>query len=1643
MLDTVYFVDAGIADYQNLIAGLPADAEVIVLDSCHDGLLQMAKVLAGRMNIQSIHVLSHGSAGELLLGASRINRDNLSHYASSLAVIGASCAADADLMLYGCHVSQGEAGNTFIAMLADMTQLDVAASFDVTGSVAMGGDWMLETQVGCVEAQALTIPFAGTLSSSLISNDGAFAAIKSDGSVVTWGFSGSGGDSSAVADKLDGSVDVVQIYPGMKSFYALRSDGSVVSWGSEDYALWNESAIRFVDVAEKLDGRVDVLRMYCSDDRNTFAALRADGSVVLWGNSFWLVDGDIADEQLDSRIGVIDVRLFSNRLVAMRTDGTLVFLGYSNSIGSVALSVEEINNNLSIDDVVFSDDGDVAILYSDGSVSCYPEFKMSDQSFSAETLGIKKQLDGSVDVTRLLVVDGDFYAIRSDGSLIGWSIGDNGSLYRSTDETISTMLDGSIDVVDVILASSLSGSASLCALREDGSVVAWGDDQDTNHAVMRQLDGRIKVVSLTASVDALSPFFGAVREDGVTVKWGAYYYETQYDDRFRLIQNNAFSGLRSDGSFEIFGGFLSKSSDLKSIIKTYSTSTALGFDGSVFTRGYPEVISNVLSVEYGYGSFAAVRTDGSVFTWGDIDNGGDSRAVAHLLDGRIPVVKVFVFSNGFAALRSDGLMVTWGSAYSGNDKQAISKLDSSVDIVHIYSSSYYGGFAALRANGSLVLLGRTENGNIIIPKTLDGRIKINEVLLGGYDHSAFAVIRSDGSVMDLNGNFLSDQLDGRIAVTHFFGNMLSYVVIRSDGSVVTGGHVFSFGGYGTDKSSVDSRLNGSLQVVHIYQNDTYGAFAALLADGSVVAWGNASFDQVVAAKLDGNIDVVDIFSNSSGSDAFVALRVDGSLVAWGAAAKGFSDVADLLDGDIDVAKVFLSSIDYYFDTVCLALRVDGSLVTWGNSTQGDSSAVSSQLNGDIDVVDVFFNHGAYAALRADGSLVTWGASLIGGDSSNVASQLDGSIDVVDVFMNRGACAALRADGSVVTWGDGYYAVSSIQPVADQLDGRVDVVKIYSTGQSLNSYNYYSYYSGAFFALRADGSLVTWGDAASGGDSRSVASELDGHIDVVDVFFNGSAVCALRADGSLVTWGGGYASADSRGVASQLASGVKLHAPLDEARMQQAIQLGIRNSAPTGLLDIVGIMTQGEKLRVYNTLADEDGITSISYQWYADGVAIPDATGDSMEIEASQVGRQLTVRAMYTDDLGHPEQVSSRGYGAVGRKVMGSAKKDVLSFSAGDDLLFGLAGHDVISGGAGDDTLDGGLGNDSMKGGAAHDVYRVDTRSDVVTELAQAGYDCVETTLSAYILGNHVENLRYTGRTAFKGTGNALSNYIQGGPGNDVLDGKAGTDTLDGGAGRDTLILDNEGDVFTFGADDTVMVAYPIHAYSLPESHMPLNAALLHPAIVELTGNAGNNHLKGNEMANIINGGGGGNDTLTGAGGNDTLISSGGADLLQGGKGSDTFVFRVGANRPFQGDVWLPSFMPAEWRWYDVIKDFTKGKSGDIIDFSEAMSIGGVPAVAMPEIASVSQKNGIVTFAQGSGLDMQDALKDIRESFAESKDTSGAFALFKVKNSGDYFLFISDGQYDWDGGEGDVVIQLTGVKSLNNIAIHDGDLMLSN
>ena len=149
----VVFVDPRVADYRRL------------LDQALQGRGQaeQARWLGQSQDapLQPVHILSHGESGELMIGTSVLDGDKLDAYADRLTQWRAGLAGGADLLLYGCNVAEGAAGQAFVDRLASLTGADVNASDDRTGSAALGGDWLLEARTGSIETRSLVPEAAG------------------------------------------------------------------------------------------------------------------------------------------------------------------------------------------------------------------------------------------------------------------------------------------------------------------------------------------------------------------------------------------------------------------------------------------------------------------------------------------------------------------------------------------------------------------------------------------------------------------------------------------------------------------------------------------------------------------------------------------------------------------------------------------------------------------------------------------------------------------------------------------------------------------------------------------------------------------------------------------------------------------------------------------------------------------------------------------------------------------------------------------------------------------------------------------------------------------------------------------------------------------------------------------------------------------------------------------------------------------------------------------------------------------------------------------------------------------------------------------------------------------------------------------
>ena len=206
---SIIFIDTAVENHAALASEWSGRGEIILIDASRDGIDQMMAALAGRSGLESIHIVSHGTANRFMLGTTNIDAGAVTgELGEAWAAIGAKLAADGDILIYGCDVGTDDMGQSFIDAIAARSGADVAASSDLTGAAALGGDWDLESRSGQVEAQALVSErYAGLL--QLTNPPGAWtiagnsASNTIDGVTVTITFTGTNAFSALTNDTLN------------------------------------------------------------------------------------------------------------------------------------------------------------------------------------------------------------------------------------------------------------------------------------------------------------------------------------------------------------------------------------------------------------------------------------------------------------------------------------------------------------------------------------------------------------------------------------------------------------------------------------------------------------------------------------------------------------------------------------------------------------------------------------------------------------------------------------------------------------------------------------------------------------------------------------------------------------------------------------------------------------------------------------------------------------------------------------------------------------------------------------------------------------------------------------------------------------------------------------------------------------------------------------------------------------------------------------------------------------------------------------------------------------------------------------------------------------------------------------------------
>jgi hypothetical protein len=148
-------VDANVQDKHLILKQAKPGIDIIEIQNAGDGVEALVQALTGYKNLQAVHIVAHAEAGVMYLGGHQIDKQTLLENIPGFTAINQAVREGGDLLLYGCDLAHGKAGEDFLEVLQKNTHVDIAASSDKTGNETFGGNWKLEIQKGNIETNLL------------------------------------------------------------------------------------------------------------------------------------------------------------------------------------------------------------------------------------------------------------------------------------------------------------------------------------------------------------------------------------------------------------------------------------------------------------------------------------------------------------------------------------------------------------------------------------------------------------------------------------------------------------------------------------------------------------------------------------------------------------------------------------------------------------------------------------------------------------------------------------------------------------------------------------------------------------------------------------------------------------------------------------------------------------------------------------------------------------------------------------------------------------------------------------------------------------------------------------------------------------------------------------------------------------------------------------------------------------------------------------------------------------------------------------------------------------------------------------------------------------------------------------------------
>jgi len=1022
------------------------------------------------------------------------------------------------------------------------------------------------------------------------------AAIKTDGTLWTWGYGVSLGNSSfgsfsSPSTTFAGGTNWKQISCGSVHTAAIKTDGTLWVWGNG------------------IDGKLGTSENF---PRNVYTPITTFSGGTNWANTAT----GVAEE-----LYTLSAGYRSN--VAIKTDGTLWTWGYgtTGATGNATFFNAETPSTTFAGGITWKQVScgrhHAAAIKTDGTLWIWgsgTDGRLGNGYTTSVSTPITT-FTGGTDWKQVSAGYIQTAAIKTDGTLWTWGNNFDGQLGRLFGTTIAVptiisknWADTATGVAEELYTFS-GGKTHSAGIKTDGTLWTWG-----NNAYGLTASGQLGIgAGTTERSTPTTTFAGGSTWKQVSV--GYYHTAAIKTDGTLWTWGNGGSGRlgnnltanRSTPVTTFAGGTTWKQVACGSFhtaaIKTDGTLWTWG-QGSYGALGDATIINKNTpvttfaggttwkNVSAGNNATAAIKTDGTLWTWGSNINGEAGINIS--VGGNTKSTPVTTFAGGTnwsqvscgiltkAAIKTDGTLWTWGYSGSGRLGNGIITGNRSTPVTTFAGGTNWkqvacgNGFnAAVKTDGTLWTWGIGSNGRLGTNNTTSTSTPVT-TFAGGTTWKQVAAgdthtiaLRDDGTTKELFsfGNNIRGQLGSAVS-QNFPGQVFSYTnnwkqvcsggrfmaAIKTDGTLWTWGNSYQV------QLGTNSTTNVSTPVTTFAGGTTWKQVscsmtytAAIKTDGTLWTWGNGNSGRLGNGGLTTRSTPVTTFAGgtnwsqvSCGMDLLfahtAAVKTDGTLWTWGNNNFGPGDGGKLgnnspLDTSTPVTTFAggtnwkqvsaggQHTIALSDDTVNKRLFVFGSNTRSALGVRITVLTPVTTFSGGTTWKQVSCGTNATAAVKTDGTLWTWGnssQSQLGTNNTTNASTpvttFAGGTTWKQVACGGNHTAAIKTDGTLWTWGYN----NSAQLGTNDTTTKSTPVTTFAGGTN------WKQVAGGFkhtTAIKTDGTLWTWGYNVYGqlgdntlGSKLTPITTFAGGTNWKQVAGGSKHTAAIKTDGTLWTWG---------------------------------------------------------------------------------------------------------------------------------------------------------------------------------------------------------------------------------------------------------------------------------------------------------------------------------------------------------------------------------------------------------------------------------------------------------------------------------------------------------------------------------------------